>query len=146
MQPGNRSTRATPTSTSVTQSSRSRALLPLPAFAALVAAVVAVLVIAGLSYRSLAARAEAADAVNHTNEVQDHLHRFLSDMKDAETGQRGYLLTGVEHYLDPYHLALGGGTIELAPLRRLLAGNPMQERRLETIAPLVDAKLAEIAE
>src|SRR5262249_48299616 len=91
---------------------RSRAWLPAHAGAALSAAFVAVLVIALLSYRSVVARAEAASTVNHTNEVEDHLHRFLSHVKDAETGQRGFLLTGVENYLDPYQLALGEITAE----------------------------------
>src|SRR4051794_26529138 len=141
MQPGNRSTRATPTSTSVTQSSRSRALLPLPAFAALVAAVVAVLVIAVLSYRSLAARAEAADAVNHTNEVQDHLHRFLSEIKDAETGQRGFLLTGSDAYLEPYEKARTMMPVELAGLQHLIADNAAQQAQLEQAKALMRDKL-----
>ncbi|HEY6175904.1 MAG TPA: CHASE3 domain-containing protein, partial [Kofleriaceae bacterium] len=125
---------------------RSRAWLPAPAFAAVIAALAAVLSIGLLSYRALTARTEAGDLVSHTDEVQDHLHRFLSDLKDAETGQRGYLLTGIEHYLDPYHVALGGITTEIAALHRLLAGNPMQERRLDILAPLVTAKLAELGE
>src|SRR5262245_12468113 len=70
----------------------------------------------------------------------------MSDLKDAETGQRGYLLTGGEHYLDPYHLALGGIATELGTLRQRLGGNPMQQRRIETIVPLVTSKLAEISE
>ena len=123
---------------------RSRAWLPAPALAALAAALVAVGVIGVLAYRSLAARADAADAVNHTNDVQDHLHRLLSDVKDAETGQRGFLLTGVEHYLDPYRLALGDLSAELVTLRRMTLDNPAQQRRLDVIGPLIDAKLAEL--
>jgi CheY-like chemotaxis protein len=117
-----------------------------PSLGALAASFVALLAIAFLSYRSLAARSEAAAAVNHTNEVEDHLHRFLSAMKDAETGQRGFILTGVERYLDPYLLALGDLATEQVTLRRLLLDNPAQQRRLDQIAPLVDAKLAELAE
>ncbi|MEO7734159.1 MAG: response regulator, partial [Kofleriaceae bacterium] len=123
---------------------RSRALLPLPAFAALTAAVVAVLLIAALTYRSLAARAEAATAVNHTNEVEDHLHRFLSQIKDAETGQRGYLLTNASSYLEPYNAALGSIPIEITALRRLITDNPAQLQRLDAIAPLLASKLAEL--
>jgi signal transduction histidine kinase/CheY-like chemotaxis protein len=119
-------------------------LLPLPAFAALTAAVVAVFVIAALTYRSLAARSEAASAVNHTNEVQDHLHRFLSEIKDAETGQRGYLLTGTASYLEPYNLALGSIPIEIAALRQLIIDNPAQLTRLDALEPLVASKLAEL--
>ena len=125
---------------------RSRALLPIAAFSAIAAALVAVLFIALLISRSLAARSEAADAVNHTNEVQDHLHRFLSAIKDAETGQRGYLLTGEASYLEPYRLALGVLPLETISLRRLLAENTGQLARLVEIEPLVASKLAELDE
>ncbi|HMG56607.1 MAG TPA: CHASE3 domain-containing protein, partial [Kofleriaceae bacterium] len=123
---------------------RSRAWLPAPALAALIASFVALVVIALLSYRSLAARTEAAEAVNHTNEVEDRLHRFLSAVKDAETGQRGFLLTGAESYLAPYQLALGDIAVELATLRRLTQDNPAEQQRLDALAPLLDAKLAEL--
>jgi signal transduction histidine kinase/CheY-like chemotaxis protein/CHASE3 domain sensor protein len=117
-----------------------------PAFVALVAALVAVLVIGVLSYRSLVARSEAAAAVNQTNEVEDHLHRFLSWLKDAETGQRGFLLTGDETYLGPYDVALGAQAVELATLRRMTADRAEQQRRLDTVEPLVKAKLDELAQ
>jgi signal transduction histidine kinase/CheY-like chemotaxis protein/CHASE3 domain sensor protein len=119
--------------------------LPVPAFAALAAAFLAVFVIAALSYRSLAARADAANAVNHTNEVQDHLHLLLSKVKDAETGQRGFLLAGDEHYLEPYHLALGSLAVEEKTLRRLIADNATQQQQLDALEPLISAKLEELA-
>jgi CheY-like chemotaxis protein/CHASE3 domain sensor protein len=118
--------------------------LPRSALAALVAALAAVAVIAAVAYRSLAARNATAAAVHHTEEVEDHLHRFLSAVKDAETGQRGFLLTGAERYLDPYPLALAAISAELVELRRLTLDDPVQHRRLEVVAPLVDAKLAEL--
>ncbi|HEX3759100.1 MAG TPA: response regulator, partial [Kofleriaceae bacterium] len=112
--------------------------------AALVAALIAVVVITALTYRALAERSDAASAVHHTNDVEDHLHRFLSGLKDAETGQRGFLLTGEDSYLEPYQLALGDITVELATLRRMTLDNSAQQRRLDMIEPLVDAKLAEL--
>jgi signal transduction histidine kinase/CheY-like chemotaxis protein/CHASE3 domain sensor protein len=142
---------ATPSMSSAEASSaemlaRSRAWLPLPAFAALVAAGIAVFAIAFLSYRSLAARAEAADAVNHTNEVQDHLHRFLSQLKDAETGQRGYLLTSSEAYLEPYEKARTTIPVELAGLQHLISDNPAQQAQLEQAKALMKDKLDELAD
>jgi signal transduction histidine kinase/DNA-binding response OmpR family regulator/CHASE3 domain sensor protein len=125
---------------------RSRAVLPPAAFAALSAALAAIAVIALLSYRSLTARSEAAAAVSHSVEVEDHVHRFLSAVKDAETGQRGFLLTGSEEYLTPYQLSLGAISAELATLRRVSADSPIQQQRLDTMAPLVSAKLAELQE
>src|SRR5689334_1430507 len=43
--------------------------------------------------------------IDHTREVVIELERALSTLKDAETGQRGYLLTGDEEYLEPYRIA-----------------------------------------
>ena len=43
-----------------------------------------------------------AAAVQHTLTVQGHLTRVLSLLQDAETGQRGYLLTGNPAYLEPF--------------------------------------------
>ena len=125
---------------------RSRAWLPTPSFVVLVVAFVAILVIAVLAYRSLEARAEASEAVAHTNEVQDQLHRFLSNVKGAETGQRGFLLTGDEHYLDPYHLAVSAIPANRETLRQLTADNPAQQQRLGVLEPLLAGKLAELAE
>jgi CheY-like chemotaxis protein/CHASE3 domain sensor protein len=120
--------------------------LPRPSLIALTAAVVALFVIAVLTYRALTARSVAAEAVAHTNEVQDQLHRFLSAVKDAETGQRGYLLTGVEVYLDPYRIAIKEIESELAALRRLTADSALQQRRLDLLQPLISSKLEELAE
>src|SRR5688572_15779351 len=44
--------------------------------------------------------------VNHTHEVVQSLETLLSTLKDAETGQRGYLLYGDERFLEPYQSAL----------------------------------------
>ncbi|HET9622466.1 MAG TPA: response regulator [Kofleriaceae bacterium] len=123
---------------------RSRAWLPLPAFLALVAAFVAVIVIALLSYRSLEQRTEASEAVNHTNEVEDHLHRLLSHIKDAETGQRGFLLTGAEAYLEPFQLSQSEIEAETQTLRRLMSDNALAEQRLEAVSQLITHKLAEL--
>ncbi len=129
-----------------TPAPRSRALLPHAAFVAITAAFVTVIVIGVLTNRSLDARGEAAEAVNHTNKVQEHLYRFLSEIKDAETGQRGYLLTGSEHYLTPYRAALAALPPELATLRTLVSDNPTQRHHLELAEPLVARKLAELKE
>jgi signal transduction histidine kinase/CheY-like chemotaxis protein/CHASE3 domain sensor protein len=123
---------------------RSRAWLPLPAFLALVAAFIAVVVIALLSYRSLEQRAEASEAVNHTNEVEDHLHRLMSNVKDAETGQRGFLLTGVDSYLQPYQLAQSAIASEVEILHKLVSDNPLAGQRLDVVNQLITSKFAEL--
>ena len=66
-------------------------------------------------------------------------------MRDVETGQRGYLLTGEDAYLAPYTAALGRVSALVAQLREMTADNPVQQERLRTLAPLVQQKLAELA-
>src|ERR1700722_8480164 len=81
-----------------------RAGAPLPAGPLLgfVVAVAAVGFIALLTYQSLQTRSVAAQRVTHTLSVMDELQTILSLGKDAETGQRGFLLTGEDSYLEPF--------------------------------------------
>jgi CHASE3 domain sensor protein len=58
------------------------------------------------SYRDTVRVAEAAAARKHSFEVQPMLDETAIRLVDAETGQRGYLLTGDEAYLEPYHGAI----------------------------------------
>src|ERR1700712_331462 len=78
--------------------------LPLPArtMAGYVLAVLAVVLISFFSYRALQSSADTSERVTRTITLLQQLQTLLSRIKDAETGQRGYLLTGAEQYLDPY--------------------------------------------
>ena len=67
-------------------------------------------------------------------------------MLDAETGQRGYILTGEERYLEPYQRALQSLDSQIAKLRADLADDPEQLARLNRVEPLIRDKLAELAE
>src|SRR5579872_6291154 len=55
-----------------------------------------------VAYRGTTEAVDSADWVSHTYKVKETLAEVFSTMKDAETGQRGYLLTGEERYLEPY--------------------------------------------
>ncbi|MCX2478333.1 CHASE3 domain-containing protein [Pedobacter sp. MC2016-15] len=57
----------------------------------------------GISYFSIRELLESQRWVEHTSEVSSTLGNLMSTMKDAETGQRGYLLTGDEAFLEPYN-------------------------------------------
>jgi methyl-accepting chemotaxis protein len=105
----------------------------------------AIFVIVGaLSYRSVTKQTEAAAWVAHTREVQNQLTQLLSSLQDAETGQRGYLITGIDSYLAPYT----EGTARVAENRRhlaeLVADNSRQQARADALAPLIADKLAEL--
>ena len=82
--------------------SKSSTLLPPATAVGLVLAFVAVLAITIFSYRSLEGRSESALRLRDSQEVMRLLEAVLSTIKDAETGQRGYLLTGEEPYAVPF--------------------------------------------
>jgi len=121
-----------------------RSGLPIQSQIGFAAAILAVFLIGILSYRSFLQRAEASRAVAHTIEITDHLDRLLSTFQDAETGQRGYLLTGDEAYLEPYHGAVVSLQAEFPRLQQLMSDKPRQLERLEVLQRLSANKLGEL--
>ncbi|MBZ4400887.1 response regulator [Myxococcus sp. AS-1-15] len=129
--------------------SRSRAtrfgpLLPTATLAGFIVAALAIFVIAILSYRSLESHADAAALVRHTMEVVERMKTLLSTLKDAETGQRGFLLTGDRTYLEPYTSASRAVSEQLVGIRESVSDNAAQVQRVDALRPLVEAKLAEL--
>jgi CHASE3 domain sensor protein len=107
-------------------------------------AALTLLLIATISYRNANLLIETERWVAHTHQVRIELADLLSIMKDAESGQRGYLITGEESYLEPYKAAVVAVKSALADVKKLTSDNPNQQRRLAAITPLVDSKLAEL--
>ncbi|RKH52073.1 CHASE3 domain-containing protein, partial [Corallococcus llansteffanensis] len=118
--------------------------LPPATFAGFALAAVAILVIALLSYRTLRTRTEASALVTRTLEVVESLEGLLSTLKDAETGQRGFLLTGAASYLDPYVGAKKSLPTQLEHLKELTADNAPQQQRLTRLESSIQVKLAEL--
>src|SRR5579863_1549345 len=102
------------------------------------------LLIAVVSYRNTNLLIESDGLVEHSHQVRLELADVLSVMKDAETGQRGYVITGDESYLEPYKSAVSALPATLADLRKLTADSSEQQRRLASITPIIDAKLNEL--
>jgi PAS domain S-box-containing protein len=69
----------------------------------------------------------------HALRVLAELESTLSILKDAETGQRGYLLTGDEAYLQPYQAAIVDIDQQIASLKQLTKDNPDQQRQLAVL-------------
>src|ERR1700730_14103620 len=107
-------------------------------------AALTLVIIALISYRNASRLIENDVWVAHTHQVRAELADLLSELKDAETGQRGYIITGEDSYLAPYQSALLAIKSTLDDVRRLTSDNPNQQRRLASVAPLIDAKLAEL--
>jgi methyl-accepting chemotaxis protein len=85
-------------------------------------------------------------AVAHSNDVLQDIDAVVSLLKDAETGQRGFLLTGKEEYLEPYEAAVRQIGRTLKDLRDRTAGQPDQQRRIDELEGLIGKKLAELKE
>ncbi len=102
------------------------------------------LVMGAVSYRSIRILIEESGSVAHTYHVLDKLDEVLSDLRDAETGQRGYIITGDQSYLKPYQSALTEVPQHLHDVRKLTGDNPSQQRRLDTLEPLIAARLAQL--
>ena len=79
---------------------RLRSLVTAVALATLVA--IAVVVNATVAVANIRHISESQAAVTRTHQVLEALDRVLSSLQDAETGQRGYLITGDRRYLEPY--------------------------------------------
>jgi methyl-accepting chemotaxis protein len=100
------------------------------------------LAIGTVSYRSTAKLIETSRWVTHTHTVLERLTTVLSLLNDVETGERGYIITGKEDFLEPYRAALGSVDGTLHDLRELTADNPRQQRRLAALEPVVASVLA----
>ncbi|WP_295672869.1 response regulator [uncultured Mucilaginibacter sp.] len=103
------------------------------------------------SYFSIQNLLKSADLVDHSNQVVQRLESIMSTMKDAETGQRGYLLTGKDEFLEPYNGAYGKALQLVDQVQRLTINNPQQQvytirikgdliRRLSALQTLLSKK------
>jgi two-component system, NarL family, sensor histidine kinase EvgS len=104
---------------------------------------IAILVFVGWqSYRNTARFAEASEWRKHTYEVLRNLDETVARLVDAETGQRGYILTGDEAYLEPYRATIKNIDQTIRNLKNLTSDNPNQQKRIQSLEPLVEKKLA----
>jgi methyl-accepting chemotaxis protein len=82
--------------------------------------------------------------VRHTYDVLINLDAVLSSLTGAETGQRGFLLTGDEKYLEPYNRGKTRVNLALAEVKNLTSDNNAQQGRLQELQPKVSEKLQEL--
>lgn len=125
---------------------RSTLFLPPATLAGFVLALFAILIVAFATYRSSGARARGARQIAETQAVLQQLGRVLSTVTDAETGQRGYLLSGDTVYLEPYDQARSALPEQLQVLRRMLANDPARRDQLNLIAATATERLASLGE
>lgn len=87
-----------------------------------------------------------ANEVSRAIEVRERAERFLGHLRDAETGQRGYLLTGEAAYLAPYTTGQAAVLPELEALAALVKPNAMQRERVAKLHEETRRRLAELEE
>ena len=95
-----------------------------------------------LPERSFNRARDAEQLVSHTLRVLNASGLLLSTVEDAETGQRGYLLTGDDGYLQPYRSALSKQSLARQDLRQLTADNSGQQARIGKLDQLVETRLS----
>jgi len=84
-----------------------------------------------------------SDARKSNNHVIDKANNLLSMLKDAETGERGYLLTGDEAFLEPYFATKNNIASNMAELHNLTKISDAK-KHLDVMEPLITAKMVEL--
>ncbi|MES2523969.1 MAG: CHASE3 domain-containing protein [Gemmatimonadota bacterium] len=110
--------------------------------AALGATLVILGVVGSIAYLSVSRLVETSGTVWRTHQVLRLIEVTYSAIADAETGSRGYLLTGDTSYLEPYRAATVAIDDNLAALRQLTSSSPRQRAQLEQLDPLIQRRLA----
>ncbi|HMI58560.1 MAG TPA: CHASE3 domain-containing protein, partial [Gemmatimonadaceae bacterium] len=90
-------------------------------------------------------RAARAGVIN-THRAIEATQSTLQDLTNAETGQRGFLLTNNERYLAPYSAALAAVAADTAQLRKLVGADSVQNHLLDSLAKGINSKLTELAQ
>ena len=94
--------------------------------------------------RSFAELRKDAAGVRHTQQAEYRIEHIYRRVVDAETGQRGFVLTLDPTYLQPYLEARREIPRELEELGSLTQSNPVQVMQIATVKKLLDARLAEM--
>ncbi|HEY4001200.1 MAG TPA: CHASE3 domain-containing protein [Candidatus Xenobia bacterium] len=111
------------------------------AFAFAIAIMVVQVVVALWNINQLAVTAGQVDRSEQTLQLLEDVY---SAALNAETGQRGFLLTGREDYLEPYTTGVTRLDNDLARLRQTAIADPRAQRGVDDLAPQVEAKKAEL--
>ncbi len=83
-------------------------------------------------------------SIRRSIQIESDLHRLLSVLQDAETGQRGYLLTGDQRYLDPFNEALTSVDKAFSGLAQIGIDRPYLQPSLSKLREVADQKLEEL--
>src|ERR1700739_4658152 len=106
---------------------------------------IALIFVGYLSYVNITKFVEENAFINHTNLIIQKLERLASTLSNAETGQRGFIITGKPSYLDPYYAAVRDIKSQLQDLEKLMPNDIIKEN-LKPLTNLIDSKFNELSQ
>jgi signal transduction histidine kinase/CHASE3 domain sensor protein len=104
-----------------------------------------IVLISALSYKHINSLSQSAKQVVHIHKVQIELEQLISNFKDAETGQRGFLITNDSVFLQPFTDARAKVNESFNTLKTLTADNPRQQSNLDLLYVMIDARFKILA-
>jgi signal transduction histidine kinase len=110
----------------------------------LVLALLAALVLIGINETGYKESSDALDRIEQYTRTRNAVNRLLQQVLDAETGSRGYLLTGDPRYLEPYNIAVAEIGQHLDRLRSTYPPNSPEAGTMNALSLNVQRKLAEM--
>jgi signal transduction histidine kinase len=114
--------------------------------AAFVAIIIVLLVALFVGIANLRTVEATSEAVAQTYSVELALRELLATLVDAETGERGFIITGQDSYLDPYQRARDEISSALARVRALVADGPEQRVDVQRLSRATELKLTELSD
>lgn len=102
------------------------------------------LLLAFAAYRTSSEHVESVEATLSTDEFIRKLDELLSTIQDAETGQRGFLLTGQDAYLAPFREAVSKLPRHLSQIDSLAARNRISHQQIAQLRSAIQEKMAEL--
>lgn len=93
------------------------------------------------SYISIKNLLTSVEEVQRTDKIIQTIEGTLSTLKDAETGQRGFLLTGRETFLEPYHGAYQKAMSQLQAAKELTNADPVQQKNYADLETVIATRL-----
>ena len=102
-------------------------------------------VLAAVAFNNISSLTHTAERVDHTHKVLEAVLDIETSLKEGETGERGFIITGEEQYLEPYHAAFERVHGEIDHFRNLTIDNAAQTERADELRSLIDAEFAALS-
>jgi CHASE3 domain sensor protein len=106
---------------------------------------IVVLILGAITFDGIRRGRESRALVTHSRDVIERAQSTLSALQDAETGERGFIITGEPRYLEPYDNGVKALATDTTELRALTRDNPAQQKRIDSLDVLVSERMALLA-